>query len=76
VGRGPQGERSQRFNPRPEGGWYLPVGAVAEILRVSSMTIYRLIAAGDLQAVRVGRQYRVQESVLAAYLETRNAPRG
>ena len=32
---------------------------VAEMLRVSTMTVYRLIKAGDLPACRVGRQYRI-----------------
>jgi excisionase family DNA binding protein len=41
---------------------------VADQLRVSTMTIYRLIRRGELPAVRVGRNYRVRESELEAYL--------
>jgi excisionase family DNA binding protein len=33
---------------------------VADQLRVSTMTIYRLISRGELPAVRVGRNYRVR----------------
>jgi excisionase family DNA binding protein len=41
---------------------------VADQLRVSTMTIYRLIRRGELPAVRVGRNYRVRESELETYL--------
>lgn len=39
------------------------------MLRVSTMTIYRLVRRGELPAVRVGRNYRVRESDLTRYLE-------
>lgn len=42
---------------------------VAERLRVSTMTIYRLIRSGELPAVRIGRNYRVRQGDLEAYLE-------
>lgn len=47
----------------------LTAAEVAEHLRVSTMTIYRLVRRGELPAVRVGRNYRVRESDLTAYLE-------
>ena len=47
----------------------LTAGEVAETLRVSTMTIYRLIRRGELPAVRVGRNYRVRVSDLDRYLE-------
>jgi hypothetical protein len=37
--RGPLAERTQRFNPRPPDGWYLPTKEIAEVLRISSMTV-------------------------------------
>ncbi len=46
----------------------LTAAEVAAQLRVSTMTIYRLIRAGELPAVRVGRNYRVRQEDLAAYL--------
>jgi excisionase family DNA binding protein len=46
----------------------LTAAEVAEQLRVSTMTIYRLIRRGELPAVRVGRNYRVREADLDAYL--------
>jgi excisionase family DNA binding protein len=38
---------------------YLTVAEVAGMLRVSTMTVYRLIKAGELPAVRVGKSYRL-----------------
>lgn len=52
---------------------YLTVAEVAETMRVSRMTVYRLAQSGALPAVRVGRSYRVPEDALEAYL-TRSVP--
>ncbi len=38
---------------------FLTVTEVAEVMRVSKMTVYRLIHAGDLPAIRVGKSFRV-----------------
>ncbi|MDX1620272.1 MAG: helix-turn-helix domain-containing protein [Nitriliruptorales bacterium] len=48
----------------------LTAAEVADELRVSTMTVYRLIKSGELAAVRVGRNYRVRRSDLDAYLES------
>lgn len=48
----------------------LTAAEVADQLRVSTMTIYRLIRSGELPAVRVGRNYRVRKADLDAYLES------
>ncbi len=37
-------------------------------MRVSKMTVYRLVHAGDLVAMRVGRSYRVPERAVQDYL--------
>jgi excisionase family DNA binding protein len=47
----------------------MTVSEVAEQLRVSNMTVYRLIKAGDLAAIRVGKNYRIRRADLDAYLE-------
>lgn len=47
----------------------LTVSEVARYLRVSSMTVYRLLDRGELQGSRVGRAYRVSRDDLAAYLD-------
>ena len=46
----------------------LTANEVADQLRVSTMTIYRLIRRGELPAVRVGRNYRVRATALERYL--------
>ena len=38
---------------------FLTVAEVADLLRVSKMTVYRMVHAGDLPAVRVKRSFRV-----------------
>ena len=47
---------------------FLTVAEVAELARVSKMTVYRLIHAGELPAVRFGRSYRVPESAVRQLL--------
>lgn len=46
----------------------LTAAEVSDLLRVSTMTVYRLIRRGELPAVRVGRNYRVRASELDTYL--------
>ena len=53
---------------------YLTPNDVAADLQVSSMTVYRLIHAGDLRAVRIGRSFRVAADDLEAFLEENAAP--
>lgn len=50
---------------------YLTVQEVADLMRVSTMTVYRLIKSGDLAAVRVGRSFRVRSDDVDAYLGAR-----
>jgi len=47
---------------------FLTVAEVADIMRVSTMTVYRLIKAGELRAVRVGKSYRLAEDDVDRYL--------
>jgi excisionase family DNA binding protein len=47
---------------------FLTVAEVAALMRVSKMTVYRLVHGGDLTAVRVGRSFRVPENAVHAYL--------
>jgi len=47
---------------------YVTVAEVAGQLRVSNMTVYRLVQAGQLPAVRVGRSYRIREEDVDQYL--------
>jgi excisionase family DNA binding protein len=47
---------------------FLTVAEVAAVMRVSKMTVYRLVHSGELNAVRVGRSFRVPEHVVHEYL--------
>ncbi len=49
---------------------FLTVAEVASIMRVSKMTVYRMVHGGDLPAIRVGRSFRVPEDAVHTYLET------
>ena len=49
---------------------FLTVAEVASIMRVSKMTVYRLVHAGELPAVRVGRSFRVPEDEVHKYLRS------
>jgi excisionase family DNA binding protein len=46
----------------------LTVNEVAGILRVSNMTVYRLVKSGQIPAIRVGKNYRIKESDVNDYL--------
>ncbi len=48
---------------------FLTVAEVATIMRVSKMTVYRLVHGGELPAVRVGRSFRVPEQAVHEYLQ-------
>lgn len=48
---------------------FLTVAEVAALMRVSKMTVYRLVHSGELPAVRVGRRsFRVPEKAVHEYL--------
>ncbi|WP_263729768.1 helix-turn-helix domain-containing protein [Cellulomonas sp. SG140] len=49
---------------------FLTVLEVAEVMRVSKMTVYRLLHSGELPGVRVGRSFRVPQDALDAYLRS------
>jgi len=48
---------------------FLTVAEVAAVMRVSKMTVYRMVHAGELPAVRVGRSFRVPEKAVQEYLK-------
>ena len=54
---------------REDNGTFLTVAEVADIMRVSKMTVYRLVHSGELPAVRVGRSFRVPETAVNKYLD-------
>jgi excisionase family DNA binding protein len=50
---------------------FLTVAEVADQLRVSTMTVYRLIKAGDLPAARIGKSYRLRPEDVDDFLARR-----
>jgi excisionase family DNA binding protein len=48
---------------------FLTVAEVATLMRVSKMTVYRLVNSATLPAVRVGRSVRVPEQAVHDYLQ-------
>jgi len=65
--RGPLNELNMMGGDR-----LLTVGEVAATMRVSNMTVYRLIKGGQLGAIRVGKNYRIRESDVNRYLSERS----
>ena len=49
---------------------FLTTDEVLAYLKVKARTFYRLVKAGELPAIRVGRQWRVRRTDLDAWLET------
>lgn len=54
----------------PSGPRFLTALEVAERMRVSKMTVYRLIRSGKIPAVRIGRAFRVREDDVEKYLDS------
>ncbi|MGH9077561.1 MAG: helix-turn-helix domain-containing protein [Acidimicrobiales bacterium] len=69
-------EGSVLVHPNDNRSRFVTVGEVAAALRVSNMTVYRLVQAGQLPAVRVGRSYRIREDDLDRYLAARYTEAG
>jgi len=55
---------------------FLTVQEVADLMRVSTMTVYRIIKSGELPAVRVGRSFRVRDVDVDNYLGSRYTQAG
>lgn len=63
-----QKSAQQSRNDRPG---FLTPREVAEALRVSDMTVYRLIKSGELRALRIGKSFRISEDDFDAYIADR-----
>lgn len=64
------------MQPNESGARFVTVGEVASMLRVSNMTVYRLVQAGQLPAIRVGRSYRIREGDVDKYLASQYTQAG
>ncbi len=65
-------DRKAEHLQRDFGEPLLTVGEVANMMRVSNMTVYRLIKSGQLAAIRVGKNYRMRRSDVERYLTERS----
>jgi excisionase family DNA binding protein len=65
------GRRREPFAPDFE-DHLMTVSEVADTMRVSSMTVYRLIKGGELPALRVGKNYRIRQSDVQRFLAERS----
>ncbi len=45
---------------------------VAEMLKISYMTVFRWVKNGKLDASRVGKQYRIKKETLVKFTESKN----
>ena len=49
----------------------LTVREVADAMRVSTMTVYRLIRDGEMPAIRVGKHFRLRSADVQSFLNDR-----
>lgn len=63
-------QQDQSGEAQPSQLQFRTVAEVASLMRVSKMTVYRLVHSGELPAVRVGRSFRVPEKAVHEYLES------
>jgi excisionase family DNA binding protein len=47
---------------------FLTIYEVAVVVRLSKMSVYRLVHSGELEAIRVGRSFRIPEQSVISYL--------
>lgn len=59
-----------------ENAAFLTVTEVAATLRVSNMTVYRLINTGTLPALRIGKSFRIRQDDLDRYLSAQYTKAG
>ncbi len=49
---------------------FMTVAEVADLMRVSKMTVYRLIHSGEMPAIRVGKSFRVPEAAVGQIINS------
>ncbi|HME14757.1 MAG TPA: helix-turn-helix domain-containing protein [Mycobacterium sp.] len=67
---GKSGRDTASADSQPPRTQFLTVAEVAALMRVSKMTVYRLVHNGELPAVRVGRSFRVHAKAVHDMLES------
>ncbi len=51
---------------------YYSIEEVAKMLKVAYLTVYRWIRSGKLKSSKAGKQYRIERSVLNAFIHHKN----
>jgi excisionase family DNA binding protein len=67
---GKSARETAAFDGQQPRAQFLTVAEVASLMRVSKMTVYRLVHNGELPAVRVGRSFRVHAKAVHDMLES------
>lgn len=60
--------------PAADSPRFLTVAEVAQMMRVSRMTVYRMVHSGELPAIRFGRSFRVPQSAVQDAVSNHVAP--
>lgn len=60
--------------PQPPGSSWLTAAEVADELRISKMTVYRLATAGHMRHIRVGRTVRIERQWLDEWIAAQVGP--
>lgn len=68
IGKGITMAKSAAHTQDVLDGRLYTVAEVAEMMRLSKMSVYRMIHAGDLEAVRFGRSFRVPAEAMNSYV--------
>lgn len=50
-------------------GRFLTIADTAEVLSISTRQAYALVRSGELPAIRVGAQWRIERTVLEGYIQ-------
>lgn len=61
--------KNSKDEPSPEARRLLRIPEVAQALALSRRSVWRLIASGDLEVVRIGRSARVSTQALNQFIE-------
>lgn len=69
--RGPHAANGRGEIPEPK---FWTVAEAARMMRVSNVTVYRLVRSGALDSVRAGRAIRIPEQTVKDYLTSIEVP--
>jgi excisionase family DNA binding protein len=68
----PTAKNERKGDPMTGATWsdmkFLTIYELAVMMRISKMSAYRLVRTGELEAIRVGRSYRIPEQAVISYM--------